>query len=793
MRTIRIMLSLCLLSGFFGALSGCGADSKAPLTNQELQKLLQTTVEQDSPEQTLTNAQTVKAMLEWTGLEAAQIGETEAEQTALAASLTLIPDRNAYDPEAICTVGEAREMKKTAEIVQNAVMAEQKQPLFINGIAQPIFPYTSGAMESGYSNDDSSIIRYSVYIETNYDTDDDGKLDLVKAVVQMPRAVMNGDYQAATIFEARPYISGCSPFYGDLSELPDTDKDFTIDALAKKVDPRSPKGTSTTQEAAAAAQSDEWYYFSPYEDIYDYEDLDWYDYYLVRGYAVVESAGLGTRNSEGYETCGSFYETDAFKCIIEWLNGKRTAYTDKTSDIAISADWSNGQVGMTGRSYSGTTAFALAATGVDGLKTIVPVSGIASWYEYYNTQGAGLADFPDDQLSGLAVYCAGRYLDEDDWNTIADRYGTYLHALERSQLEHGSDYSDVFVERDATLHPENFKCSALIVHGLNDENVRTKQFEMMYKTLQKANRDVHLLLHQDAHITPVYQAGHWAMTVNGESYDDLLNRWFSHYLYGQENGVEKMPAVLAQNNADADRWDAYDTWEADNMLAMHTEDGEDQTISSDYTLLDLSDSPEGEFSSRSTAVNRTWEITLPEDVTVKGTATVHFKAALSEGGGSDNLIVTAMLVDTAEEEFDAFICGDDHYVPKDTLCEDCYWLGADIPQLDAVRLAPTPTTYKVIAKGWIDLCNPAAAYDGKTARESIVPVLNEFHDYTIYLQPNLYTVKEGHRLKLLLTAYDPSVRTVDELYGVTFAAGSVQMEIPTETPSLSLVGSLLAD
>lgn len=56
----------------------------------------------------------------------------------------------------------------------------------MNGMAQPIFPYTTGSVETGYSNADSDVIRYCVYVETNYDTDDDGKLDLVKAVVQVP-------------------------------------------------------------------------------------------------------------------------------------------------------------------------------------------------------------------------------------------------------------------------------------------------------------------------------------------------------------------------------------------------------------------------------------------------------------------------------------------------------------------------------------------------------------------------------------------------------------------------------
>ena len=90
---------------------------------------------------------------------------------------------------------------------------ENGEPLFVNGVAQPIFPYTSGVpTEDGYSNVNSDIIRYSVYVETNYDTDGDGKLDLVSALVQIPRAAAKkrDNHNFATIMDARPYITGCT-------------------------------------------------------------------------------------------------------------------------------------------------------------------------------------------------------------------------------------------------------------------------------------------------------------------------------------------------------------------------------------------------------------------------------------------------------------------------------------------------------------------------------------------------------------------------------------------------------
>ena len=136
---------------------------------------------------------------------------------------------------------------------------------------------------------------------------------------------------------------------------------------------------------AKATNPKDWYYVNPRESSedythYDYENLNWYNYFLVRGYAVVTSSGLGSKGSDGINTTGSDLEVAAYKNIVEWLNGKRKAYSDKTSNHEVKADWSNGNVAMTGLSWAGTTTFGVASTGVEGLKTIVPAAGIASWY-----------------------------------------------------------------------------------------------------------------------------------------------------------------------------------------------------------------------------------------------------------------------------------------------------------------------------------------------------------------------------------------------------------------------------
>ncbi|MDO4537771.1 MAG: hypothetical protein Q4B54_06375, partial [Coriobacteriales bacterium] len=76
-----------------------------------------------------------------------------------------------------------------------------------DGAAQPVFSFTDPASE-GYSNATSEIWHFAVYVESDYDTDLDGKRDLVKAFVQVPRAAVEGKYRAPVIYEASPYVAG---------------------------------------------------------------------------------------------------------------------------------------------------------------------------------------------------------------------------------------------------------------------------------------------------------------------------------------------------------------------------------------------------------------------------------------------------------------------------------------------------------------------------------------------------------------------------------------------------------
>ena len=828
-RLLAFLLTLALtLSVVTPALAADDTGSSALVTYSDLAAYgLET---QDGETETLGTV--LRTLFTFAGLKDSQLG-SDSDCVALADSLGML-DKNSASADEPCTKARMAAFLKSdgyQALVDNQ-SAEKKEPLFVNGMAQPVFPYTTGSVTSGYSNETSDIARYCVYVETNYDTDGDGKLDLVKALVQVPKAAAEGDYKAATIYEARPYITGCT----DRSMGYDTEANFNINSLYDtNPGPRTPAGSATTSEAAAKAKSSDWYYYNPFEKMWDYEDLEWYDYYLVRGYAVVECGGLGTRGSEGYETCGSDLEIDAFKCVIEWLHGdpNRNAYTDKTSNIAIKADWSNGKVGMTGRSYAGTTQFGLATTGVAGLETIVPVAGIASWYEYTNSQGISTRS-STAYTNTLAAYCAGRYLDSDaaqaaakkanvtdyvhsnDYASISERYSDYLGALANQQTALNGDYAsedavnnDTWSIRDYTVDttregpigttgPSQIQCSALIVHGLNDYNVRTKEFELMYNAFEKARQTAKILLHQDGHLTPTYPAGGYVFDIGDSSYDEILNRWFSHYLYGVENGAENMAAVTAQDSHNTKTWNTYASWKTDDKLTFDPAETGTTTINSDYNANSVTrNNWQDKFTAGTTTNSVMYTQAVDTPLTVKGSVAVHFSALTQnygEGGTPigqrDALMVSAMLVDIAPEgeTFPAFNT-QGSYVPKTTLAEGGAWMGGGLRNYDLKELNTSDVSYKIVSRGWMDLCNPGAGFDSHTADTRVALDGETYQNYTLCLQPTVYEVEAGHTLALVIYAYEPGMASYAQNYQITVNNTSVSASIPVDSAETTLTYS----
>ncbi len=101
-----------------------------------------------------------------------------------------------------------------------------------------------------------------------------------------------------------------------------------------------------------------------------------------------------------------------------------------------------------------------------------------------------------------------------------------LSAELRMKKKNG-DYAPGWEQMDYTTDEENhIACSALVVNGMNDINVTTRHAELMVEAFQKAGKAVKLVLHQGGHMT---LSGY---SINGMAWDELMNLWLSHYLYG---------------------------------------------------------------------------------------------------------------------------------------------------------------------------------------------------------------------------------------------------------------------
>ena len=84
---------------------------------------------------------------------------------------------------------------------------------------------------------------------------------------------------------------------------------------------------------------------------------------------------------------------------------------------------------------------------------------------------------------------------------------------------------------------KNIKAAVLLAHGFNDYNVVPEHSVRIYDEMKARGLPVSIYLHQGGH--------------GGNPPADMLNRWFSHYLYGVDNGVEKDPPVWIVQDAAA--------------------------------------------------------------------------------------------------------------------------------------------------------------------------------------------------------------------------------------------------
>ena len=474
--------------------------------------------------------------------------------------------------------------------------------------------------------------------------------------------------------------------------------------------------------------------------------------------------------SEGFELCGFDLERDAYRCVVEWLTGDRVAYTDPEGSATIRADWSNGKVAMTGCSYGGTLPFEVATTGVKGLETIIPYAGIASWYDYTNSQGVAKR-FDVHYADELASYNGGGLFIDDNWLIINDAYGSWLYTVAKEQEETNGDYAAIWDRMNYEHDYEDINCSALIVHGLNDFNVTTKQSDLMYKAFKLADKNVKLVFHQDGH-NDLY-----GKMFGDDSWENILNKWLCHYLYDTDNGIEDMPELTVQSNIDGS-FREYDSWRRENgdfdYLTLYPESEETKsTVSTSgyadyYQNYDDETGSQEDFLLNAPEENKAeYEIKLPEETIISGVPVVSFKASTNKTD-FDGLMISAALIDTIDNEtvFKAYMTRseiDDH-VPVATVSSCDY--GGEYGYADIKEFVPSNVSAKAFSYGWTDLTNPGGGYDSCDYTDTVDIAPGQEYDYSFYMTPTVYEMAPGHKLKLVITTWDPySGADLDESYG----------------------------
>ena len=605
--------------------------------------------------------------------------------------------------------------------------ASQK-PLFFNG--QPVASF-----------DPARFIREVVYVESDLDTDSDGMADLVKVEVIRPADSAAG-LRVPAVFTASPYNQGTNDAWGERLTHPVNHpiihKRATAAAPAEPVLPAPKHHHPVSGEAAQASET-----FS------ETPSYTLNDYLAARGYAIVYAAGIGTKDSDGLQTCGSPEQVASMKAVVEWLHGDRRAFTTRTGGQTIRARWCNGKVAMTGRSYLGTLATAVATTGVAGLATIVSEAAISSWYDYYRENGLVMAPggFQGEDADVLAAETFSRTANLADFLKVKDHNAAYLKAIAAAQDRQSGNYNPFWARRNYRPQIERIKCPVIMVHGLNDDNVKPNQVKALYDGLQAAGISNKLILHQGKHI--------YINAFPSLDFAEMINLWFAHFLWGVENGAEiLLPPVLVQDNRQADHWLTADRWDGTQTTTYRLASGRLTTGQGEETTTFFFDGQPGGRYQAWCRDPQQWQAALLRDeghfsahfltapisreITLKGTPILYARVKVD----ADHGLLSAFLVDRGSARrltVSPVVSG-----PRQLRAG--FHFGCDDRREFA--LEKTASAAKVISFGH---CNLQNRHDPATVDELAA---NQFVDLSIPLQPVYHHLVAGHQLELIVFATD---------------------------------------
>ena len=548
---------------------------------------------------------------------------------------------------------------------------EKAAPVFKDGEAQIIEAF----------NTPDQWIRHDLWVETNFDTDGDGKMDRMHVAVTRPFQTDSEGLTLPVIYVTSPYFAGVAretegAFWNVNHELGEKVAGIVHPEVTRK----------GKRPIISNSHIKKW---------------------IPRGYIVVHSSSPGTGLSQGAPTVGGQNESLAPKAVIDWLCGRVSGYTTPYGSEIVVAYWSTGKVGMTGTSYNGTLPLAAATTGVEGLEAIIPIAPNTSYYHYYRSNGL--------------VRSPGGYLGED-----IDVLYDFIHSGDESkrafnnktirdtEMKNGmdritGDYNDFWAGRDYLNQMKPMKAALLMAHGFNDWNVMPEHSYRISKRAKEMGIPTQIYYHQNGH--------------GGPPPMKMMNRWFTRYLHGIENGVENdAKAWIVRENDSKQYPTAYTDYPNPEAtpVVLYINAG-----TSSYGRLSLENSSSkgqetfsdnASFSATSLAQSTSSNHRLlyvsdilKEDLHISGLASITIKAASSKP--AVNLSVYLVSLPWNKNK------------------------GAKI-------------TENIITRGWADLQN------NSSLSKSSPLISDKFYKMTFDLQPDDQIIKKGQQIGLMLFSSD---------------------------------------
>lgn len=607
------------------------------------------------------------------------------------------------------------------------------------------YHFFNGKSLATFSTHDT--IREVVYVQVPFDSDDDGELDLVKVNIIRPRTTQS----LPTIMTASPYHAGIN----------DVANDKKLHQMEGQLNIKS-EGSITVQTLPIKKHTYQDYTIPITEATEAFTHMSSYtlnDYFLARGFANIYVSGIGTAGSTGFMTSGDYLQIESFKAVIDWLNGRATAFSSHSRDQKVLATWANGRVTTTGKSYLGTMSTGLATTGVKGLEVIIAESAISSWYEYYRENGliCSPGGYPGEDLDVLTELTYSRNLLAGDYLKNNAHYQTLLNQQSQAIDRESGDYNQYWHNRNYLPHAENISAEVVYTHGLQDWNVKPRQVFNIFNALPK-NLKKHLFLHHGEHV----YMNNWQSIDFRESMNALLTQ----KLLKQENHFQ-LPEIIWQDNTTPQTWQtlhhfgsqtnkSFPLGEDTKIIDNHYNQEDFERYAKNFNLF-----KEDLFHGKANQI--VVDIPIHDDIFINGQPNLYLKIKSS----SPKALLSAQILDYGKKKRFSDIPRIIERMSIDN--------GRLFSEEDLKELPFQESLYRVINKGVINLQN-------RNGLLKIEPIPeNDWLDLRMTLQPSIYRLKAGDTLRILLytTDFEHTIRDNSNSI-ITIDLSQSHLELPIE-------------